>query len=389
MAGLCLHCLILLTLKHSSLTSSRYTVSRILAEGVDHKGDTIYLLEWEGYPITRSTWEPKVNLEDDGTLVGLPILLGALFTNKSQEDWESEKMRVANGELSLFDLESHLDQIDLINEEKADRKRRRAIKRARLQRASMSLTKTPHQPVLKHEHNESESESGSQASEADDEVEPLINAIHHRPSRPAKTRTPAAIENMYDTELNQRKKRKRQRPQTGNDESDRLSDDSLVQEALAKKKRTDERRSSIQDQPINPKDKGKAKAVQHVRTFFPLLYATQSHTETILKLLPYRIYCLPFRTLDVRVFNKKPSKLHCPTEQSHQLLPEGAQLVLVAEAPEERSQALDSMPYQGIHHLNNPAHLVSMLVQREGPFEAAGIQQRIQEEASQTLDSPM
>ncbi|KAI9744238.1 MAG: hypothetical protein M1818_002390 [Claussenomyces sp. TS43310] len=71
-----------------------YVVDKVLSERTESNGNTYYLIKWEGYSVTESTWEPKKHVLDPGIL----------------NDWEIKKSRV-NAGLSLpFDEKGLLAQ---------------------------------------------------------------------------------------------------------------------------------------------------------------------------------------------------------------------------------------------------------------------------------------
>jgi chromo domain-containing protein 1 len=92
-----------------------FEVESILAEQQIPDGTTYYLVEWAGFQLHESTWEPEWNLGND---------LKAI--------WEQEKAKHATGELEPFNLQKFFDAKEKAAEEKADRHRRRNIKRKRL-----------------------------------------------------------------------------------------------------------------------------------------------------------------------------------------------------------------------------------------------------------------
>ncbi|KFY54796.1 hypothetical protein V497_07454 [Pseudogymnoascus sp. VKM F-4516 (FW-969)] len=81
-----------------------YVVKRILAEGGTDE-DRLFLIEWEGYPVEESTWEPEANVLSKDTL----------------KAWQEEKLRQREGLSKPLDT----DEFDKVQEEYARRKRRR------------------------------------------------------------------------------------------------------------------------------------------------------------------------------------------------------------------------------------------------------------------------
>ena len=103
----------------SSDQEEEYNVEKILAEDQDIIGGTgepQYLLKWEGYPLHRSTWEPKEHIGSD-------LLL---------REWEQHKRLVEQGKAVAFDIEEFHDARDLAYRETEARKTRRNAKRRKL-----------------------------------------------------------------------------------------------------------------------------------------------------------------------------------------------------------------------------------------------------------------
>ncbi|KAJ4306851.1 hypothetical protein N0V88_000222 [Collariella sp. IMI 366227] len=95
-------------------SDEEFEVENILAEQLSN-GVMWYLVEWTGFPLHQSTWEPEINLGDD---------LKAI--------WEENKAKNASGELELFDIQKFYDACDKADNEKAERHHRRNAKRAKL-----------------------------------------------------------------------------------------------------------------------------------------------------------------------------------------------------------------------------------------------------------------
>jgi chromo domain-containing protein 1 len=93
---------------------SEYEVKTILSEDLFEDG-TRYLVEWAGYPIERCTWEPADAFGDDETL----------------RDWKRKKRLIEDGKLEAFDVASWEARIIQLNEEREQRRQRRAAKRER------------------------------------------------------------------------------------------------------------------------------------------------------------------------------------------------------------------------------------------------------------------
>ena len=76
-----------------SLTSSvdsdhdqfeQYNVARILADHKPEHGERLYLVDWEGYPLTRTTWEPKESFLQELSL--LEVGDNLLFSQEAQRE---------------------------------------------------------------------------------------------------------------------------------------------------------------------------------------------------------------------------------------------------------------------------------------------------------------
>ncbi|OBT80263.1 hypothetical protein VF21_00629 [Pseudogymnoascus sp. 05NY08] len=81
-----------------------YVVKKILAEGGTDE-ERVFLIEWEGYPLEESTWEPEENVLSKDTL----------------KAWKEEKFRQREGLSQPFDT----DEFDRLKEEHDKRKVRR------------------------------------------------------------------------------------------------------------------------------------------------------------------------------------------------------------------------------------------------------------------------
>src|SRR5947207_5964559 len=94
-----------------------YPVEAILAETLTGDGkNPLYLVKWEGYPITRATWEPAASFDDETTLL----------------DWETKKYRQDRGLEPAFDIKDFQAQLKAAESAKAKRKARRKAKKKRL-----------------------------------------------------------------------------------------------------------------------------------------------------------------------------------------------------------------------------------------------------------------
>ncbi|KAK3901956.1 hypothetical protein C8A05DRAFT_34356 [Staphylotrichum tortipilum] len=101
-------------------SDQEFGVESILAEEL-FDGNMYYLVEWTGFPLHQSTWEPEANLGSE---------LKAM--------WEEDKAKHAAGELELFDIQKFENARKLAKKEKAERHHRRNCKRGKL-----GLTLTP------------------------------------------------------------------------------------------------------------------------------------------------------------------------------------------------------------------------------------------------------
>ena len=93
-----------------------YEVDGILAERDDGAGSKLYLVQWQGYPLHRCTWEPSENFGNEETF----------------EDWEHGKHLIQQGERLAFDLEAFETECAWHDAETRQRKVRRQAKRRRL-----------------------------------------------------------------------------------------------------------------------------------------------------------------------------------------------------------------------------------------------------------------
>ncbi|RJE19657.1 Chromo domain protein [Aspergillus sclerotialis] len=94
---------------------AEYEVKTVLDERQTEYGMQ-YLVWWEGYPIERSTWEPKESFNNPQTLT----------------DWEKKKHQIEAGERHPFDLPKFEQRLAKIERQRLERKRKRAEKRSRL-----------------------------------------------------------------------------------------------------------------------------------------------------------------------------------------------------------------------------------------------------------------
>ncbi|KAI9762995.1 MAG: hypothetical protein M4579_000058 [Chaenotheca gracillima] len=93
-----------------------YPLEEVLAESTTAEDVPLYLVKWQDYPISRSTWEPVRSFVDGTTL----------------KEWEEKKQRIENGEEEPFDLDAFDAELEALEQETNDRKTRRAAKRKRM-----------------------------------------------------------------------------------------------------------------------------------------------------------------------------------------------------------------------------------------------------------------
>ncbi|KAL4999290.1 hypothetical protein BDV10DRAFT_56943 [Aspergillus recurvatus] len=106
-----------LTSTVESEQASEYDVDTILAEYELAEDDMRYLVKWEGYDVLRSTWEPKESFNN---------------VRETLLEWEEKKQRIADGKEPAFDVTAWEETSRRLNDEKEERKHRRAAKRRRL-----------------------------------------------------------------------------------------------------------------------------------------------------------------------------------------------------------------------------------------------------------------
>lgn len=122
---------------------SDYIVEDILAERIHPDNGLEYLIKWDGYLLSRATWEVAGNILGDGIL----------------PSWNRKQENIRQGRDVAFDVSSWTEAVEKEGEEREDRKRRRRAKRKR-----KGISVTPH----------------SSDDDDDDEEQP--------PSRPARKR---------------------------------------------------------------------------------------------------------------------------------------------------------------------------------------------------------
>ncbi|KKK18710.1 hypothetical protein ARAM_001211 [Aspergillus rambellii] len=105
---------------------SEYEVETILAE-YEFEDGIRYLVQWTGYPIERCTWEPRRSF-------------GAV---QILRDWETKKQDIAQGRCSAFDVASWEARLLQLEEDRQERKRKRAAKRRKAEIAATSQEANP------------------------------------------------------------------------------------------------------------------------------------------------------------------------------------------------------------------------------------------------------
>jgi len=101
----------------SDAEAEEYGVEKILSEERSQEtGEMMYLIKWERYPLHLSTWEPAEHLLDDQIL----------------SDWQQAKDAVKAGVAQPFDMDIFWEATEKYQDEKEDRKLRRAAKRRKL-----------------------------------------------------------------------------------------------------------------------------------------------------------------------------------------------------------------------------------------------------------------
>jgi chromo domain-containing protein 1 len=246
-------------------TEKSYFVERILAEDIDRDQNMFYLIQWEGYPITESTWEPEQNIEEQKTF----------------DDWEEEKRRISEGLSEPFDLVEFEAQVAQLQREKNDRRRRRRAKRKRLG-ISVSLSNSDSEAPVPST-DDYNSDSSTEAEEVGEEPEdaPGITGLPRRSTSKSRLRSKGAIAGHGDKtrvddpvakNRNQEESSSREQSQgrsslENHDDSDALtSDDSLVGEILDRVARRKARQTGKpkSDQQQNPKRKSETAAQSNI-----------------------------------------------------------------------------------------------------------------------------
>jgi hypothetical protein len=136
----------LTTTEESEVDEDReYFVERVLSDLPGDNGEMWYLIKWEGYVSTDSTWEPAHNLQQS-----------------TIDDWEHEKERIKAGEVQPFDVEQ-LEREKQALEEKKEKERERKRRLRALKRQKLGLP--PKDPVVIESDSEAEPEQGTASAE--------------------------------------------------------------------------------------------------------------------------------------------------------------------------------------------------------------------------------
>lgn len=97
-----------------------FEVKRILAENPNSNTAT-FLIQWEGYPVSRATWEPRKQIRHLRSVIN---------------EWRQTQKLEQSGAQESFDTAAWAAAREESEDERQSRKIRRAIKRKRLQRAT-------------------------------------------------------------------------------------------------------------------------------------------------------------------------------------------------------------------------------------------------------------
>jgi len=150
-----------LLLMHTTASDQEFEVERILAEK-NVNGKKFYLILWKDYHEDKSTWEPKANIVDEGLL----------------ETWKTRRQLEQSGDALPFDVAQFEARIKKLEEEKADRHRRRQVKRK-----SLGI------PVSLSPSDLDEVSDGDDADDSDSSVEAAEENKIEEASRPRKSTT--------------------------------------------------------------------------------------------------------------------------------------------------------------------------------------------------------
>ncbi|KAK3314932.1 hypothetical protein B0H66DRAFT_327711 [Apodospora peruviana] len=151
-------------------SDAEYMVENILAEQwADDTNQMYYLVEWTGFPLHESTWEPKENLGEE---------LKAM--------WEETKMKQSKGEVPTFDPQIYYDAQKKADDEKAHRHRLRNAKRMQ-----KGLPLTP--PFPEESSGQNEEDSTPSSDEAVEDLFVVQKQIEPAGKSPLKPKQPRPI----------------------------------------------------------------------------------------------------------------------------------------------------------------------------------------------------
>lgn len=232
------------TVEEDANEDNRYNVVKILDEQMG-PGGWWYLIQWEGYPITASTWEPRDNVESLETL----------------EEWSAEKKRQARGISDPFNREEFNAAVSEEQEAKSRRHRLRREKRKRLGISAAASTS------VQEEYSGNDSnKSKKYSNEANEGNE---NDTDHESASKSLPKMLPSLQNFIvddegdavnkDTESEDsddrpiQRRRRRAKHAAASEEEEGLSDDSLIREVKQNLKRKQEIVKRNNDNPINGK----------------------------------------------------------------------------------------------------------------------------------------
>lgn len=190
-----------------------FEVERILSETKDQYNRLRYLILWAGYPEHKATWEPKKNVQD-------PEIFKA---------WKLRKDQEVKGEKEKFDVPAFNARLAEIKRIKADKHRRRKIKKKKL-----GIPVSPSESEIERLANNSE--SSTEAMEVDEapaddpgiknKSKVSLNKLKKMsPLKPKKASVPrAAVDESSDIEPHPKR---RESKQLFKDEDDDSSPDDM------------------------------------------------------------------------------------------------------------------------------------------------------------------
>jgi len=144
-----------------------YIVENILGEKwIESEGKMRYLVKWEGYPISRASWEPLEMFDDQDTI----------------KEWKASQEAIkARGELPHFDWQKWDRERLAETEAQEDRKRRRSKKRQKLERqrrVPSGRVRRARQPRPGDNYNPDNDEISDEVTDSD---APLVSRRGRRP----------------------------------------------------------------------------------------------------------------------------------------------------------------------------------------------------------------